>query len=97
MTTDIRDGSMGDVTSPTLPPLQARTYERVPADWAPIPLIGVHELILRSLVDRGIVKTRFHNHIRQWRRPPAGPIGAALVCFADGTSRILRPRSPRRG
>lgn len=65
---DRRDGSMGDVNSTTPPPLQADTFRMVLAEWAAVPRIGVHSLILRSLTERGIVETRWHNGVHQWRR-----------------------------
>jgi len=65
--TDARDGSMTGITGP-MPPAQQEIYDGTPKVWRAIPRVGVHEAILRSLVDRGVVETRWENGIRQWRR-----------------------------
>ncbi len=66
---------MADIKIIPLPPAQARTWEMVPIEWADIPRIGVHGLVLRALKDRGIVQTRWREpraSAAQWRRTPPG-------------------------
>lgn len=72
--TDSRDGSMTGINGP-MSEAQAEAYARAAASWADIPLgkdydkIGaVHSAILRSLKDRGVIETRQHEGVQQWRR-----------------------------
>jgi hypothetical protein len=66
--TDARDGTMTSVTG-DLPPAQAQALSIVPAGWADMPRLGVHEAILYALKDRGLVETRWSKgNVRQWRR-----------------------------
>lgn len=67
MTSDARDGTMTGVTG-DLPPLQAKTFGIVPVKWSPMPPTGVHEAIVRSLTDRGLVEIRWSDGGPQWRR-----------------------------
>jgi hypothetical protein len=63
--------SMSSITG-SLPPAQARVFAMVPAGWATMPPIGVHELILRALKERGVVETKWDGSVRKWRRVPCG-------------------------
>lgn len=72
--TDARDGSMTGISGP-MPAAQGEAFAMAPVDWADIPLgrdydrIGaVHSALLRSLKDRGLVETRWHKGVQQWRR-----------------------------
>lgn len=59
--------SMTD-TSGEMSPLQVKTFAAVPSHWSSIPRIGVHDMIVGALKDRGVIETRWEVGVRQWRR-----------------------------
>lgn len=68
---DLRDGSMSGINGP-MPPAQAQTFAEAPADWTELPRVGVSEMILRALRDRGLVEVGWSSRTggRVWRRTP---------------------------
>lgn len=72
-TPDPRDGSMADINAAPMPGAQAEVYAIVPDGWAWVPRVGVPDLVLRALRDRGIVETVWCTGGQQWRRLPSPP------------------------
>lgn len=66
---DRRDGSMASINGP-LPPAQERVFAMAPAEWATVPPIGVSEMLLRALRDRGLVEVGWSSRTggRVWQR-----------------------------
>lgn len=72
-------GGMADINVVPMPRAQAQIYNMVPVEWADIPRIGVADMLLGALRDRGLVETRWRNAtVRQWRR------GSVLFGVKDG-------------